>query len=106
MFFAPPDLDDLRWKARPVVVWGSGSLAIRQRRILRHPGTRERDIVVLAGTPALARKLNVRPGAFLFVLVGKDGGVKLRSTKVVERRRLYEIIDAMPMRQGEMKRRG
>ena len=47
------DLAALRWKSRPVVVLGKGTLAARQRRILHDPGLRERDVVVLAGTPAL-----------------------------------------------------
>ena len=35
-------------------------------------------------------------------LIGKDGGVKDKSTEL-KLERLYELIDAMPMRQAEMK---
>lgn len=100
----PSDLGALRWKARPVVVFGSGPLADRQRRELRDPGVRARDIVVLKGTPQMARRLRVQPKGFLFVLVGKDGGVKLTSRSLVSRKRLFGIIDAMPMRRDEMRR--
>ena len=103
LLLGPPDLDTLRWKARPVVIFGSGSQVVRQRRILRDPGVREREIVVLKGTPELAQRLGVRPKGFLFVLVGKDGGVKLRASRVVERKRLFALIDAMPMRRDEMR---
>lgn len=41
---------------------------------------------------------------FLAVLIGKDGGVKLRETSPVETDRLFNLIDSMPMRQREMKR--
>lgn len=102
----PPDLGVLKGKVRPVVVFGSGALAERQRRELRGPGLAERDVAVLRGTPALARRLRVSPSGFLLVLVGKDGGVKLTSRSVVSRERLFALIDAMPMRRDEMRRRG
>ncbi|MFD1256715.1 DUF4174 domain-containing protein [Mucilaginibacter terrae] len=41
---------------------------------------------------------------FTVILVGKDGGDKLRSTSPFTLKKLYTTIDAMPMRQSEMKR--
>jgi hypothetical protein len=41
---------------------------------------------------------------FTVILVGKDGGDKLKSHNVVSLTKLYDTIDAMPMRQSEMKR--
>ena len=37
-------------------------------------------------------------------LVGKDGGVKRASDTVVAMRDIYDQIDAMPMRQQELRR--
>ena len=37
-------------------------------------------------------------------LVGKDGGVKMRSTRTIPTEELFRTIDAMPMRQQEMRR--
>lgn len=42
-------------------------------------------------------------GAFTFLLIGRDGGEKLRSNEIVKTRKLFGLIDAMPMRQREVK---
>ena len=54
---------------------------------------------------AARRSFGVKPGEFTVVLVGKDGGEKLREHTVLSVGRLRETIDAMPMRQDEMKKR-
>ncbi len=41
---------------------------------------------------------------FTFLLVGKDGGEKLRSDSIINLEQLFQTIDAMPMRQSEMKK--
>jgi hypothetical protein len=37
------------------------------------------------------------------VLVGKDGGVKLKESFIVNPKTIYNLIDSMPMRQAEMR---
>ncbi len=80
---------------------------------------RDRDIVPIAlpyNNPAptaaqltpteaetVRRRFGVQPGDFTVVLIGKDGGAKLRSRKPLSMEKLKETIDAMPMRQDEMK---
>ncbi len=49
------------------------------------------------------RKFHVGSGEFAVVLVGKDGGEKLRAGEPIPFARLRETIDAMPMRREEMK---
>jgi len=39
---------------------------------------------------------------FQVLLIGKDGGVKLRSSEPVSMKDLFGLIDSMPMRQQEM----
>ena len=46
----------------------------------------------------LRRRFDVAPGSFAVILIGKDGGVKLRKTEPVKRQELYGLIDQMPMR--------
>lgn len=70
---------------------------------------RERDVVVQAMTPETARRerpeLGVDPGAtFEVLLVGKDGGVKLRRATPVSVSEITALIDTMPMRRREMGR--
>jgi hypothetical protein len=51
------------------------------------------------------RRFHVKAGEFAVALVGKDGGEKLRASKPISFDKLRETIDAMPMRQEEMKSR-
>jgi hypothetical protein len=71
---------------------------------------RERDVVFEDITPEAARRdrpeLGVRSHVvFEVLLVGKDGGVKLRRDTPVAASEITALIDAMPMRQEEMRRR-
>jgi hypothetical protein len=49
------------------------------------------------------RRFHVAPEEFVVVLVGKDGGEKLRSDAPVAFEKLRDLIDAMPMRRDELK---
>jgi len=79
-----------------------------------------RDMVVLAVTgnevatvlghgqsltaEQLRSRYNISGGGFRSVLVGKDGSVKLFESEPVSAKRLFELIDSMPMRRQEMRR--
>ena len=39
------------------------------------------------------------------LLLGLDGGVKSRQTEILETEKLFDLIDSMPMRQAEMRRK-
>ena len=54
---------------------------------------------------SLRKKLSVPPGQFMVILVGKDGGEKFRQDRIVELKEIFRVIDAMPMRQQEMKKK-
>jgi hypothetical protein len=58
-----------------------------------------------ASAAALRDRYGVEPGAFAVVLVGKDGTAKQRSDAPIAVEILFEQIDAMPMRQREMRDR-
>jgi hypothetical protein len=109
-------LDRYRWRSRVLVVLAadpaSPALAEQKRQLDALPGgARERDLVLvqaLAGSAeakALRARLGVGEGAFKAVLVGKDGGAKLSSDQPIGARELAATIDAMPMRQDEMRQR-
>ena len=49
------------------------------------------------------RRFHIDPGAFAVILLGKDGGPKLRADKPISMTRLEKTIDAMPMRQDEVR---
>lgn len=105
-----------RWKDRVVVLIApnaSDSQLREQRAILRAAaaGLKERDIVILEAlddgpeATALRRQFAAGQTAFRAVLVGKDGGAKLASDRPLSAQRLFGEIDAMPMRQQEMRGR-
>ncbi len=55
--------------------------------------------------PHLRKRLDVAQNDFLVILIGKDGGEKLRSAEPISFEKLRDTIDAMPMRQDESKRK-
>jgi len=44
-------------------------------------------------------------GSFEVLLVGLDGGIKLRQSKILSTEKLFSTIDRMPMRRQELRRR-
>jgi len=71
-------------------------------------GLKERDIEVhevlgLKANESVFKQYKASSRKFTFILFGKDGGEKLRSNKPVSLEKLYQTIDAMPMRRQEMK---
>lgn len=112
-----------RWKTRPVVIvvpQAGDALLARVRAALQETAAREafreRDMAlytVVAGrgerndapltsaqTQALLKALTLdAKGPPTFVLVGKDGGVKMREGANVDLQAVFAEIDRMPMRQ-------
>ncbi len=113
-----------RDQTRPLLIFGptpgDPQLEIQLRILAEHAAeAQERQIVAIAlpynnpspsalqlsGSDAEAarRRFHVAPGEFTVILLGKDGGAKLRSGKPIPMAKLEETIDAMPMRKEEMK---
>ncbi|MBU6122621.1 DUF4174 domain-containing protein [Hymenobacter siberiensis] len=53
----------------------------------------------------LTKKTGVSPPAFAAVLIGKDGGVKERSSHPIQPAILFGTVDKMPMRREEMRQK-
>ena len=49
----------------------------------------------------LRTQFGIGPNSFSVVLIGKDGGEKLRVNGVPDLQAIYAVIDGMPMRQRE-----
>ena len=54
---------------------------------------------------SLRKKFNIPRGEFTVILVGKDGGIKLKRQEHTQLNDIFALIDAMPMRQEEMRQK-
>ena len=54
---------------------------------------------------SLRKRSDISPKAFSLILVGKDGGIKLRKNDPVKLEEIFRLIDSMPMRQDEMRQK-
>lgn len=53
----------------------------------------------------LRERFNVMRGEFKVILIGKDGGVKLKREDNTNLEDIFSLIDSMPMRQEEMRQK-
>ncbi len=105
-------LSDLRWQKRVLVIYappGSEEKLAQQTQLLeaRIADLRERDLVqIILRQPSDHAELAPRfpRKTFTVLLLGKDGGEKLRSSRIVQPDALFRLIDSMPMRRDEMRR--
>jgi len=111
----PTTVAQMRWHRRILLVTAPDAanpqLAL-QRRVLREwrgGGDRDLSVVQLVGgavegagdtATGLRRRFKLPPDRFAALLIGKDGGVKLRSAQPLSPDTLQDTIDAMPMRQA------
>ncbi len=110
---ASPTLAQMKWERRVLIVAaasGENAALAEQRRIVADwkANSDDRDLTVVevigdrvsgAGDTAasIRRKYRLR-APFTAILIGKDGGEKLRSAKPFPAAVLEQTIDAMPMR--------
>lgn len=114
VLFAPADMDDLsefHWKKRPVLVFADSQddpafQAQMELLMEQQEDLLARDVIVLTDTDPAARsamRLKMRPRGFMLVIVGKDGGIKLRKPRPWDVREITRSIDKMPIRQREIR---
>jgi hypothetical protein len=118
-------LSDYQWQHRILLVFApsTGSSNYRQQMQIwqtDQAGVEDRDLKLVAvlGTAesqvdrqsisaasadGLRRQFGVSVEEFVVILVGKDGTEKQRSQAPMDLAMLYRTIDAMPMRQQEMR---
>lgn len=107
------DLSEFLWTKRPVVVFADSPADPRFTEQIERLSEDldmliDRDVVILTDTdPAAASPLRqkLRPRGFMLVLVGKDGGVKLRKPSPWTVREITRSIDKTPERQREIDQR-
>jgi len=113
---APDTMAAMKWERRVLLLAAPGADdagLIAQRRALAgwDEAAHERDLAVVTvigdrvsgvsdAAGVLRRRYRLPAGRFVAILIGKDGGEKLRSTKPIDVEVLAETIDAMPMRRA------
>ena len=94
---------------RMVLIFGNNTTLVqRQLALLQKDssGLAERDLIVKQVKPGdyLYESYQIKPDEpFTVILIGKDGGEKYRSNSILTANRLFAMVDAMPMRQSEMR---
>ena len=117
----------LRWNARPLILFAPraddpAALDLKARVAAEQAGFRDRRMVLVEVYPeraaidgrpldvdearSLADRLDAGTGEARMVLVGLDGGAKLRAPASESLGPLFELIDGMPMRRQELRERG
>jgi hypothetical protein len=118
-------LKPLKWNHRPLLIFSPSKDKHLEKQLLEidqnQKGIIERDMKIfilhsnLTGTmddnaidsvqvADLYKKFDVSPEQFSILLIGKDGGVKMRKTQSMKIKDIFAIIDKMPMRQREMQK--
>jgi hypothetical protein len=122
------DLNVYRWQYRLLMVFSSSQEDSNYQSFIKEvqdqrKGLRDRDILVFeilengesrsANSPLkkdssdfLREQFGIPPGQFCILLVGKDGEEKRRWESRVGLGVIFSVVDAMPMRQREMKEKG
>jgi len=107
------NLDDYLWKKRVIVLFKGGdfnSAWEEQHQLLKSYASalRERDMLVISPDEKTKskwlQKFNLKNDFNGLVLIGKDGGLKLKEEYIVEPTTLFSLVDSMPMRRAEIKR--
>ena len=116
------DLEQYEWKDRVLIVKAKNSALIQQQIDVLNKdlkGLKERKLIVYKVTPnqyakgiksdnwipnkTFYTKLRRTSREFEVILIGLDGGVKLRQTLLLSKEKLFALIDGMPMRRQELK---
>lgn len=124
---ASAGMDDFHWSKRPILVFAESAdsqQARAQVALFRETPAKlsDRQHVVISvfgahtvtvngkaanrlSNRALRSQYDVPENRFAVILIGKDGGEKLRVNEVVDPARIYGLVDRMPMRRQEMRQK-
>ena len=121
-------LEDYKWKNRILLVFSPNTYNSDYRDQMKSlqsfkGGVQERDLEVFYAldqsspttkgqvlsddaTVNLQNRFDVSSADFAVILIGKDGTEKLRTQEALSMEKLFDTIDAMPMRKLEIKNNG
>ena len=122
------DLRSYQWKSRLLILFApsekeQGYQSFRKQIEGRFQEVQGRDLVIFhifetgesrAAESSLTKgqvfllrnQFSIKPGQRMAILIGKDGEVKLRKALPADLSEIFSVIDAMPMRQREIREQG
>lgn len=121
------DLSQFQWKNRLLFIFSPSRdhplfHTLHQSLLSQEAEVKDRDLIIfeiLDSGPSnmnkndldpqtaqlLREKFDISTGKFTVILVGKDGGVKLKRQTQTQLGDIFALIDSMPMRQDEMRQK-
>ncbi len=117
-------LSEYQWENRLVIIFTESKDSKKLQQQLKElesdiKGLKDRKLIIIHSLPQKHKPVlpketrwqdsnlyQNRKGSednFEVILIGLDGGVKLRQTEILETEKLFGLIDSMPMRQAELK---
>jgi hypothetical protein len=122
------DFDQFKWKYRLLFLFASDRndpffSCLQQEISARKNEVDDRNLVIfeiLESGPSrmdttqidprtaasLRKHFDLPPKTFMLILLGKDGGIKLKRNDRVKLEEIFSLIDSMPMRKDEMRQKG
>lgn len=122
------DFDQFKWKNRLLFLFASERNDPVFRGLQKEISAREnevddRDLVIFEilefgpsrmntaqidpqTSASLRKQFDIPPKTFTLILLGKDGGIKLKRNDRVKLDEIFTLIDSMPMRKEEMRQKG
>ncbi len=123
----PNPLNEYQWQNRLILVFNDLDSEVQAQMQLdkftgQTPELQDRDLLIFRiddsqvsdgldskvtdiEASSLRKSFDIDIEEFAVLLIGKDDGVKLRSEEVVSSQELFALIDGMPMRRSEIRRK-
>lgn len=105
------NLSDYQWENRLLILVSKAENpdVAEQKRVFpkTHKEFAERDLLLLEraqNDSELMERFDISATFQGVLLIGKDGGLKLKKPFFVEPEDIFKLIDGMPMRRAEMKK--
>jgi hypothetical protein len=118
---SPANLNQYQWQNRVILVFADSKESDQYQKQVQEftsqdEGFQDRDLITFhlfsdgnsfledqdiskQDVKKLQKRFKIQPGSFAVILLGKDGTEKLRAEERLSTDKLFNIIDAMPMRQ-------
>jgi hypothetical protein len=123
----PMDLTQFQWKNRLLLIFApdendSFFKKLQSEIIAQKAEVEDRDLLVFevlgrgssrintthlnqVNVDSIRRRFSVPQRSFRVILIGKDGGIKLKRDDQTNLEAIFELIDSMPMRKDEIRQK-